>query len=97
MNLSKKLSELVKSYMSQPGHVPDVPQEADFVMSGLRAAGSANMHARKDILSDVSDVLNCKAEDLEFLFSEFDVLPNAAAYCDVMVPDYRTRLLAAAE
>lgn len=97
MNLSKKLSELVAAHMSRPGHVSEAPAEADFVMSGLRAATSANMITRRKILSDVSDVLDCKSEDLEFLFAEFAMPISTAANYEVMVPDFQSQLLAIAE
>ena len=97
MNLSKKLFELIATHMSRPGHVSQAPEEADFVMSGLRAAGSANMITRRKILSDVSDVLDCKPEDLEFLFAEFAMPITTAANYEVMVPDFQSELLAVAE
>jgi len=97
MNLSKKLFELIAKHMSRPGHVSETPAEADFVMSGLRAAGSANMIARRKILSDVSDVLQCKSEDLEFLFTEFAMSSSTVPNYEVMVPDFQSQLLAAAE
>lgn len=97
MNLSKKLSELISAHMSRPGHVSEVPAEADFVMSGLRAANSANMITRRKILSDVSDILDCKSEDLEFLFADFAATTSSVSSYEVMVPDFQTKLLAAAE
>ena len=97
MNLSKKLFELIATYMSRPGHVSEVPAEADFVMSGLRAAGSANLITRRKILSDISDVLDCKSEELEFLFTEFTTPKPSVSSYEVMVPDFQTQLVAAAE
>jgi len=97
MNLSKKLFELISTYMSRPGHVSEAPAEADFVMSGLRAASAANMITRRKILSDVSDVLNCKSEELEFLFTETATPRPSVSNYEVMVPDFQTQLLAAAE
>ena len=97
MNLSKMLFELIVTHMSRPGHVLEAPAEADFVMSGLRAATSANLITRRKILSDISDVLDCKSEELEFLFSEFATPKNSIPNYEVMVPDFQTQLLAAAE
>ena len=97
MNLSTKLAELIANYMSRPGHVTETPHEAEFVMSGLRAASSANMIMRRNILSDVSDVLNCEAEDLEFLFTEFAMPNGGSANYEVMVPDFQSQLLAIGE
>ena len=97
MTLSKRLFELIAKHMSRPGHISDAPPEADFVMSGLRAAGSANLITRRKILSDVSDVLDCKSEDLEFLFTEFLMPMTATANYEIMVPDFQSQLLAVAE
>ena len=66
-------------------------------MSGLRAATSANMISRRKILSDISDVLDCKAEELEFLYSEFSMPIQSAANYEIMVPDFQSQLLAIAE
>jgi len=97
MTLTDKLSELITKYMSRPGHVSNVPPAADFVTSGLRAAMSANLIARNKILSDVSDVLDCQSEDLEFLFSDFSKPATQAANYEIMVPDFQSRLLSVAE
>jgi len=97
MTLTEKLSNLIASYMSRPGHIGETPSESDFIMSGLRAANSANIIARRKILSDVSDVLNCNIEDLEFLFVDFSAQGDAVKHYDVMVPDYRTELFSVAE
>lgn len=97
MNLTQKLFELISTHMSRPGHVSKAPYEADFVMSGLRAAGSANMITRRKILSDISDVLDCKSEELEFLFTEFSMPVSSAHNYEIMVPDFQTQLLAVAE
>jgi len=97
MTLSKKLFQLIAEHMSRPGDVPNVRAEADFVMSGLRAANAASLITRNKILSDVSDVLNCKSEDLEFLFTEFTMPMTKTANYEIMVPDFQTQLLAVAE
>ena len=97
MNLSKKLSELVSTYMSLPDHISEPRFETEFVMSGLRAANSANLITRRKILSDVSDVLNCEPEDLEFLYTDFATSNSYNANYEVMVPDFQSELLAIAE
>lgn len=97
MTLTKKLSELIAIHMSRPGHVTEAPAEADFVMSGLRAAGYSNMITRRKILSDVSDLLDCKSEELEFLFTDFSMPTSQTANYEIMVPDFQSQLLAVAE
>jgi len=91
------LFELIATHMSRPGHVLEAPAEADFVMSGLRAATAANLITRRKILSDVSEVLDCNLEELEFLFSEFATAKKPVSTYEVMVPDFQTQLRAAAE
>lgn len=93
----QKLNELIASYMSVPGHVQESGPETDFVISGLRAASSANLIMRKKILSDVSEVLSCKSEDLEFLFTDFGTPSSSVVSYEVMVPDFQSRLFAIAE
>ncbi len=97
MKLSQRLFELIATYMSRPGHIYEARYESDFVMSGLRAANSANMIVRQKILSDVSDVLNCDPRDLEFLFGEYAKSNLSPASYEVMVPDFQSQLMAAAE
>jgi len=97
MRLTEKLNELITSYMSVPGHVPEPKAETDFVISGLRAAISANAITRRKILSDVSDILECKSEDLEFLYTNIENPVAPTQKYEVMVPDFQTQLLAIAE
>ena len=97
MSLTEKLSALVERYMSRPGHIAETQFESDFIMSGLRAAVGANIITRRKILSDVSDILNCNLEDLEFLFLDFSVPVGSAKNYEIMVPDYRTEIFSIAE
>lgn len=97
MNLTQKLAELIATHMSRPGHVSEAPNTADFVMSGLRAATSASLITRNKILTDVSDVLGCKSEDLEFLFTEFAMPISKTSNYEVMLPDFQSQLRALAE
>ena len=97
MNLTEKLSALIATFMSRPGHIAETQSESDFIMSGLRAANGANMITRQKILSDVSDILNCSTEDLEFLFVDFSTPPGSRKHHDVRVPDYRSELYSVAE
>ncbi len=97
MRPTLELGELIATHMSVPGNISSERPKADFVMSGLRAATSANFMNRRKILSDVSDVLDCCVEELEFLFSEFSMQTASTAKYDVMVPDFRSALLVSAE
>jgi len=97
MHLTEQLNELITSYMSVPGHVQEPIAEADFVISGLRAAISANLITRRKILSDVSDILGCKSEDLEFLYTDIENAAASTQKYEVMVPDFQTKLFAIAE
>lgn len=95
--LTQKLGEMIATYMSVPGHVQDTQPDSDFVISGLRAAKAANPIARRKILSDISEVLSCNSEDLDFLFSDFGTPVTSTVSYEVMVPDFQSQLLAIAE
>lgn len=97
MRPTELLQTLITSHMTVPGHVELECPKSNFVMSGLRAAGSANSLSRNKILSDISDVLNCNAKELEFLFDEFAMPIQSSPNYEVMVPDFQTRLMAIAE
>ena len=97
MRPSKKLFQLIASHMSVPGHVSKSPPESNFVISGLRAANVASLPVRRKILADVSDVLDCRTEDLNFLFDSFSESISPIANYEVMVPDFRSELLDIAE
>jgi len=92
---TESLGDLIAAHMSVPGNVPEPQVESDFIISGLRAAGSANSIAREKILSDIADIMACKPQDLEFLFIESPI--TSTKTCEVMVPDFQTQLLAIAE
>ncbi len=97
MRPTQKLGDLIATHMFVPGHVKPARAETNFVMSGLRAATSASLINRRKILSDVSDVLNCRPEELDFMFSDFAMPITSPANYEVMVPDFQSVLLAAAE
>jgi len=88
---------MIATYMSAPGHVLELDSDSEFVISGLRAASAANPITRSKILSDVSEVLSCKSEDLEFLFTDYKISATPSASYEVMVPDFQSQLLAVAE
>ena len=92
---TKSLGELIAEHMTVPGDVPEPQAESDFIISGLRAASSANSITRRKILSDIADIMACKSQDLEFLFNENPV--SATQKYEVMVPDFQTELFAIAE
>lgn len=92
-----KLDEMIARHMARPGCVTQHNAESEFIMSGLRAAMSANSASRGEILKQVSSVISCKADDLEFLLSDFeDSAPKTPTY-DVMIPDFQSVLLDVAE
>lgn len=97
MRPTQKLGDLIAVHMSKSGDLPEQQPETDFILSGIRAAISANLVTRRRILSDVADVLGCKAQDLEFLFVDFGKSAQPNASYEVMVPDFQSELLAAAE
>ena len=97
MRPAQKLGDLIAVHMSKPGDVAEQKPEADFILSGLRTAIFARSDARVKILTDVADVLGCDAKDLEFLFAGLQDLSSPNTRPDIVVPDFRESLLAAAE
>ena len=95
MNLTEKLSVLISTYMLRPGHIAET--QSEFIMSALREGIGANVIARRKILSDVSDILNCSSEELEFLFIDFPAATGYAQQDDIFMPDYRLDALSQAE
>lgn len=91
------LEDMIARHMATPGHVAERQPRADFVMSGIRAASAASPMTREKILSDLADVIDCDAKDLDFLFAEFEMPITKAANYEVMVPDFQRELLAVAE
>lgn len=62
--------------------------QSDFIRAALRAAKHCKSSARRDILKDVSLMLNCRPEDLSFLF-EAVAAKNTAQVYKLDLPDYR--------
>ena len=92
-----RLEDMIAKHMAVPGCIAPRQTEGDFIMSAIRAAASANPMTRRKILSDISDVMNCSANELAFLFTEFEMPITTAANYEVMVPDFQRELLTVAE
>ena len=62
---------------------------SDFIEAAIRAAQHSKSTTRATVLSDVSNVLNCREEDLQFLFQDShaqnQLLPNSG----IELPNYR--------
>jgi len=97
MRPTENLGTLIAAHMAAPGDVAEQKPEADFVVSSLRAAIFSNLITRRKILSDAADVLGCQAKDLEFLFVDLHKAPRSTQSQDVIFPDFREKLMAAAE
>ena len=69
---------------------PDGCDASRFVTSSLRAARHSKGGARQPILSDVADLIGCRAEDLAFLFRTPTFAANDTD--PVIMPDYRAHL-----
>jgi len=61
----------------------------DFVEAALRTAKHSKAKARNAILSDVCEVLNCRIEDLDFLFGHHAVPTQSRPVFGLELPDYR--------
>jgi hypothetical protein len=68
-----------------------VPANAssDFIEAALRTARYSKSMARERILSDVCDILNCREEDLTFLFEHSPVPRKSRPVMGLELPDYR--------
>ena len=66
------MKDIFTAHEPRTGKPTDQSASADvaFVSAGLVAAFHTKKTVRETILSDVSNALNCKSEDLEFLFSD---------------------------
>jgi len=65
--------------------------EADFIHAAIHSAMYSNPSAQSKVLNDISLILGCQAEDLEFLFypeTQTDKF-NGSLY-GVDLPDYRS-------
>lgn len=64
--------------------------ESDFIQAALHAAKHSKSSTRADILRDVSAMLNCRAEDLSFLFLASSDANQTQIY-KLDLPDYRLK------
>jgi len=62
---------------------------SDFIDSALNMAKNSNAKTRSAILADVCDVLNCRNEDLSFLFDHQAVPSRKRHVLGLELPDYR--------
>ena len=83
--------------MATSGFVAKANPRADFIMSACRAANTADPFARRKILSEMADVMNCDVCELEFLFTHQDRTIARSKAQSLEVPDFRQELLLAAE
>ena len=83
--------------MATSGFVAKANPRADFIMSACRAANTADPFARRKILSEMADVMNCDVRELEFLFTHQDRTIAHSKVRSLEVPDFRQELLLAAE
>jgi len=92
-----RLEDMIARHMASPGCTTAPDTRADFVLSGIRAACSATPNIRRKILEDLASVMNCKAKDLNFLFSDLDMMATGSRPYELMVPDFHRELMTVAE
>ena len=71
--------------------MPQYPS-ADFIDAALRTAKHSKSTTRSAILSDICDVLSCRAEDLSFMFERHAVPTQNRPVFGLELPDYRMSL-----
>jgi len=64
----------------------------DFVEAALRTARNSKAETRDAILADVCEVLDCRLEDLKFLFNQKAVPNRNRPIFGLELPDYRMTL-----
>ena len=62
---------------------------SDFIEAALHAAQNSKSTARAAVIADVCNVLNCREEDLQFLFQHNTVLSQPFSDLELELPDYR--------
>ena len=92
-----RLKDMILTHMATSGFVAKANPRADFIMSACRAANIADPFARRKILSEMADVMNCDVCELEFLFTHQDRTIARSKAQSLEVPDFRQELLLAAE
>ena len=92
-----RLKDMISTHMTTTGFVAKANPRADFIMSACRAANLADPFARRKILSEIADVMNCDVSELEFLFTHQDRTIARSKAQSLEVPDFRQELLLAAE
>ncbi len=96
-SLCGRLKDMISSHMAKPGDVATTNPRAEFIMSACRAARAAGPLAKRKILSDMAEAMNCDVGELEFLFKHPEKTTSSSKSLDLEVPDFRQELLLAAE
>ena len=68
------------------------PATTEFIEAALHTAKHSKEPTRARILEDVCNVLNCRSEDLNFLFNHKTVPHQNRPILDLELPDYRMSL-----
>ena len=62
---------------------------SDFIEAALRAAQHSKSTTRAAVISDVCNLLNCREEDLQFLFLDSQMPNEPLSNSGLELPDYR--------
>lgn len=68
--------------------MPSKPS-SEFIEVALQAAKNSKAETRDAFLADVCDILNCRSEDLSFLFNQQAVPKRNRPVLGLELPDYR--------
>jgi len=69
-----------------------VRPSGQFIEAAIRAAKFSKHDARSAIIADVCEVLNCREDDLKFLFEHHLVPTQERPVIGLELPDYRMTL-----
>lgn len=89
------MKDIFKQSVPRDGDPADAETSADvaFVSGGLKAALYTKNSVRETILNDVSQALNCDAEDLTFLFESSNDTESDNNIYDFPDADRRRRVI----
>lgn len=82
------LKLVIDNINSDELETPTCCAQSDFIEAALRAAKYSKSNTRVTILNEVCSMLNCKPEDLGFLFQSSSD-QNAPQNLKLNLPDYR--------
>lgn len=83
---------VIQNTSSKEIDAPRPHPSAKFVEAALHTAKNSKKDTRNAIIADISDVLNCRQDDLNFMFEHNMVPHDRRPVFELELPDYRMKL-----